>query len=67
VDVEKKNNLLKVCIERMEYTREKPQRLKSQQVKVYDKKLKKTRHVSPLNTGGNWTSPPIELDVKLKV
>ena len=66
-DPEHKNNLLKACIERITYTREKPQRIKSQQVKYYDKELKKTRHTSPLNTGGNWTQPPIELDVKLKV
>ena len=67
VDAENKNNLLKACIERMDYKREKPQRIKSQQIKVYDKELKKTRHISPLKTGGNWTSPPIELAVKLKV
>jgi hypothetical protein len=66
-DPEKQNKLLKKCIERMEYTREKPQRIKSQQVKYYDPELKKTRHKSPLPTGGNWTSPPIELDVKLRV
>jgi hypothetical protein len=67
VDAVVKNNLLKACIERIDYKREKPQRIKSQQVKYYDKELKKTRHKSPLPTGGNWTSPPIELDVKLKV
>ena len=67
VDAEQKNILLKACIERMDYTREKPQRIKSQQIKVYDKELKKTRHVSPLPVGGNWSNPPIELDVKLKV
>ena len=67
VDVQVKNNLLKACIERIEYKREKPQRIKSKQTRYYDKELKRTRHTSPLNTGGNWTSPPIELDVKLKV
>ena len=67
VDAEKKNILLKACIERIEYTREKPQRIKSQQIRYYDKKTKKTRWKSPLKTGGNWTNPPIELDVKLKV
>lgn len=64
---QKQNKLLKKCIERMEYKREKPQRIKSQQVRVYDPAQKKTVSRSPLNTGGNWTSPPIELDVKLKV
>jgi hypothetical protein len=67
VDVKVKNSLLKACIERIEYKREKPQRIKSQQTKYYDKELKITRHTSPLNTGANWTNPPIELDVKLKV
>lgn len=66
-DAEHQNNLLKACIERIDYSREKPQRIKSQQERYYDKELKKTRHRSPLNTGGNWTQPPIEVDVKLKV
>ena len=67
VDVKKKNRLLKACIDRIEYSREQPQRIKSQQIRYYDKELKKTRYKSPLSTGGNWTSPPVELDVKLKV
>ena len=66
-DPAKQNKLLKACIERMEYTREKPQRIASKQIRYYDKELKKTRHKSPLKTGGNWTAPPFELDVKLKV
>ena len=67
VDAEEKNKLLKRCIQRIEYSREKPQRIASKQVKYYDKELKKTRHKSPLQRGGNWTTPAIELDVKLKV
>lgn len=67
VDAQTKNRLLKACIERIEYSREKPQRIKSQQVRYYDPDVKKTRYKSPLKTGGNWTAPPIELDVKLKV
>ena len=67
VDAQRKNKLLKACIERIDYSREKPERIKSQQIRYYDKELKQTRYTSPLNTGGNWTSPPIELDVKLKV
>lgn len=63
----KKNRLLKGCIDRIEYNREKPVRKKSQQTRYYDKELKRTRYTSPLNTGGNWTETPIELDVKLKV
>lgn len=66
-DAAKKNRLLKMCIERITYFREKPQRIKSQQVRYYDKELKQTRHKSPLKTGGNWTNTPVELDVKLKV
>lgn len=67
VDVAVKNNLIKACIERIEYFKEKPQRLKSQAVYRYDKENKRSKRVSPLKRGGSWTSPPIELDVKLKV
>lgn len=66
-DAGEKNKLLKECIERITYNRAKPERIKSQQVYYYDKEKKRTRKKSPLNTGGNWTSPPIDLDVKLKV
>jgi hypothetical protein len=67
VDAEKKNKLLKACIERIEYKREAPYRTPSQQVLYYDKDKKRTRTKSPLKTGGNWTASPIEVDVKLKV
>ena len=67
VSAEKKNKLLKACIERIDYKREKAERIKSQQVRYYDPEKKRTRHKSPLNTGGNWTNPPIELDIKLAV
>lgn len=66
IDAATKNRLLKACIERIEYHRDTPQRIKSQQVRYYDKEQKRTRHTSPLSTGGNWTAPEIELDVKLK-
>ena len=66
-DPEYQNNLLKACIERIDYKRDKPERIKSKQTRYYDKELKRTRWTSPLSTGGNWTQPPIELDVKLKV
>ena len=62
-----KNKLLKRCIDRIEYSREKPQRIESKQERYYDKEQKRTRWRSPLNRGGNWTTPPVELDVKLKV
>ena len=57
---------VKACIERIEYHRDTPQRIKSQQVRYYDQNQKRTRYKSPLSTGGNWTSPEIVLDVKLK-
>ena len=64
---EDKNRLLKDCIERIDYNRAKPERIKSQQVYYYDKESKRTRKKSPLTTGGNWTNPPMEIEVKLKV
>ena len=67
ISADKKNKLLKACIDRMTYSRERSVRIKSQQERYYDPVQKKTRNRSPLNTGGNWTQPPIELDVKLKV
>lgn len=67
VPAAKKNALLKACIDRITYNRPKAERIKSQQTRYYDKKLKKTRHTSPLKTGGNWTDPQIELDIKLKL
>ena len=67
VSAEEQNRLLKRCIERIEYSRARPQRIPSQQVRYYDKEMKRTRRKSPLKKGGNWTSPPIELDVKLRV
>lgn len=67
VDAQKKNKLLKACIERIDYKREKAVRIKSKQVRYYDPEQKRTRYKSPLNTGGNWTNPPIELDIQLRV
>ena len=67
VDAVIKNKLLKDCIERIEYSREKPVRIKSKQERYYDPEMKKTRTRSPLSTGANWSTPPMELDVKLRV
>lgn len=67
VDVATKNRLLKACIDRIEYHKDAPQRIKSKQVRYYDPEMKRTRSKSPLSTGGNWTAPEIELEVKLKV
>ena len=66
-DAQKKNRLLKACIERIDYSREKSQRISSQQERYYDKEQKRTRYKSTLKTGANWTATPIEIDVKLKV
>lgn len=63
----KKNKLLKECIERIDYSREKAVRIKSKQERYYDPVQKRTRYRSPLPTGGNWTDTPIELDVKLRL
>lgn len=58
VEPQEQNRLLKKCIERIEYKREKPERLKRA-----PGEKKGTR----LSIGGGWTAPPIELDVKLNV
>ena len=70
-DAQLKNKLLKDCIERIDYKREKPERIKNPEKKTYrngrpDGKGRRLKP-NPLPTGGNWTTPPIELDVKLKV
>lgn len=53
-----KNRLLKDCIERIEYSREKPVRIKR------EKGIKKGEQFD--SPGGRWTNPEIELEVKLK-
>lgn len=55
---EDKNTLLKACIERIDYCRERPERVKR---KPGEKKGE------TLSVGGDWTKPPIEIDVKLRV
>lgn len=64
-DAAKKNKLLKACIERIDYTREKPERIRS----TAKRKYVNGRRIKPdgLKTGANWTNPPYEIDVKLKV
>ena len=57
VDEQEKNRLLKACIDRIEYHRDTPQVIKK---KPGEKK-------GTYTVGGHWTSPPIEIDVKLKV
>lgn len=63
--VAEKNRLLKQCIDVINYEREKPQRIKSEnkkRVKI-DGKWKRT---NGLIQGGCWTSPTITLDVQLR-
>ena len=65
--VEDKNNLLKQCIDRIEYHREKGEKIKRtapvKRITVNGKR----QVVSDLQPGANWTDTPIDLDVKLKV
>jgi hypothetical protein len=56
---EEKNKLLKRCIDRIDYKREKPQRLMKEPGEKKGTRFK--------TTGGHWSNPPIEIDVKLLV
>jgi hypothetical protein len=71
VDAAKKNSLLKDCIDRIDYSREKPQRIKNpeKRTKKNGRENGKGRSLkpNPLKTGGSWTTPPVEIEVKLKV
>ena len=53
-----KNNLLKACIDHIEYTRKRPDRVK---------RAPGEKRGTTLKRGGQWTTPPIELDVVLKI
>ena len=63
----KKNKHLKDCIERIDYKREKAQRLTRNTPKRRKTVNGKRQVVSELKTGANWSETPIQLDVKLKV
>ena len=70
VDAQTKNRLLKACIERIDYNREAPQRLKREKRKsgkrvTIDGKRVYIPIPDPINN--RWTNPPMEIDVKLKV
>lgn len=71
VDVVKKNRLLKDCIDRIDYNREKPERIKNPEKKTYKNGRPdgKGRFVkpNPMTTGAHWTNPPLEVEVKLRV
>lgn len=62
---EKKNRLLKACIERIDYNRAKAVRLQSKKKNV--KIDGKRRKVSSLNVGASWSDPAIELNIKLEI
>lgn len=64
-DPQEQNRLLCACIERIDYTREKPERIASQKIRYTENGIRKS--TSPLNTGANWSDTPIGIDVKLKV
>lgn len=58
-DPQTQNKLLKACIDRIEYKREKPHRLKREPGEKKGTRWK--------TSGGHWSEPPIELEVKLRV
>lgn len=64
VSAAEKNRLLKTCFNRIEYYREPPQRIKSnaKRITVNGKKIRP----DGLAVGAHWTTPPIELEIKLK-
>lgn len=56
ISAAKKNNFLKACIERIDYDREKAVRLKGKKGKD-----------NGLKVGGNWSNPPMQLSIKLRL
>ena len=58
-DAGEKNKLLKECIERIEYSRQKPERL----TRNPGEKKGTTFTIA----GGHWSNPEVNIDVKLKV
>ena len=70
VDVQRKNRLLKACIERIDYHREAPQRIKKpnkQKGKRVTINGKRVYVPVPDPQTEHWTNTPIEIDVKLRV
>ena len=65
VTADRKNNLLKACISRIEYTKEKPERLtgSKKRISINGKRVRNNN----LPIGASWTNPPIQLTVTLKV
>lgn len=67
---QEKNRLLKACIDRITYKRDKAERVRREFPKkrvTIDGKRVYVKDPKDLKVGGTWTNPPIELDVKLKV
>lgn len=58
-DASEKNRLLKECVDRIEYSREKPERL--------TREPGEKKGTTFTTTGGHWSNPLIDIDVKLKV
>ena len=56
-DAALKNRLLKACIDRIEYSRERPYRITREEAE---------KQGITTSIKGKWTDPPIELDIKLK-
>ena len=59
MDAARKNKLLKDCIERIEYNRQKPERTR--------RKPGEKKGTTIKTAGGHWTAFPIELEVKNRV
>lgn len=65
-DAAKKNHLLKSCIDRITYHRDKPERI-CHEGKQRRKVKGRSVTIDPHPVGGRWTEPPIELDIKLNI
>lgn len=70
-EAKEKNRHLKDCIERIEYSRERPERIKNPEKRTYNngRPNGKGRWLkpNPMPTGSHWTNPPINIEVHLKV
>lgn len=69
VSAAEKNKFLKRCIDRIEYKRERPERVKNPETRTRKNDRIKGQYVKPnaLPVGASWTNPPIEISVKLNV
>ncbi len=60
LEAERRNAMLKACIQRIVYSREQPKRLLRQKTGAQDTE-------APLAVGGNWSSPPISLKIEFNI